>query len=46
MNSLHEHLTTNGVKLAIRRGVLRFSMHLYNNLEDVRRVVDLSREWS
>lgn len=45
MNSLYEHLSTNGVKLAIRRGVLRLSMHLYNNDEDVRRVVDLSREW-
>ena len=45
MNSLYEHLSTNGVKLAIRRGVLRFSMHLYNNLEDVTRVVDLAREW-
>ena len=45
MNSLHEHLSDNGVKLSIRRGVLRFSLHLYNNEEDVGRVVELAREW-
>ncbi len=45
MNDLHEHLTRNGVKLSIRRGVLRMSIGLYNNEADIDRVIDLSREW-
>ncbi len=45
MNSLHDYLTEHGVKLAIRRGILRFSLHLYNNDDDVDRVLALTREW-
>lgn len=45
MNSLYQHLTGNGVKLAIRRGVLRFSLHVYNNAADVDRVLELTRGW-
>lgn len=45
MNELHDHLTRNGVKHSIRRGVLRMSVGLYNNEADIDRVVDLSREW-
>ena len=45
MNGLYEHLLANRVKLAIRRGVLRFSLHVYNNEDDVDRVVQLAREW-
>ncbi len=45
MNSLYEHLTGNGVRLAIRRGVLRFSLHVYNDEDDVDRVLALTREW-
>jgi len=45
MNSLHEHLIDNGVKLAIRRGILRFSLHVYNNEDDVDRVLQLTKEW-
>lgn len=45
MNSLHDHLIENAVKLAIRRGVLRFSLHLYNNEDDIDRVLQLTREW-
>lgn len=45
MNNLHRYLVGNDVKLSIRRGVLRFSLHLYNNEEDVRRVVELARQW-
>lgn len=41
---LYEHLTDNGIKLSVRRGVLRFSLHLYNNEEDVDRVVALASE--
>jgi selenocysteine lyase/cysteine desulfurase len=45
MSHLHRHLVANGVKLSVRRGVLRFSLHLYNNEEDVERVIELAREW-
>ena len=45
MNELHEHLTRNGIKLSIRRGVLRMSIGLYNNEADMDRVIALCREW-
>jgi cysteine desulfurase/selenocysteine lyase len=44
-NRLYEHLVANRVKLSIRRGLLRFSLHVYNNMEDVERVLGLSREF-
>ena len=46
MNDLHRHLTENGVRLSIRRGVLRMTVALYNSEEEVDRVVRLAREWS
>lgn len=42
-NRLYEHLVANRVKLSIRRGMLRFSFHVYNNMDDVARVLELSR---
>ncbi|MYJ18955.1 MAG: aminotransferase class V-fold PLP-dependent enzyme, partial [Gemmatimonadetes bacterium] len=33
MNSLHRHLKASGIRLAIRSGVLRFSVGVYNNDE-------------
>ena len=44
-NRLYEHLTANRVKLSIRRGMLRFSMHVYNNMDDVEKVLGLTREF-
>jgi cysteine desulfurase/selenocysteine lyase len=44
-NQLYNHLEQNGVKLSIRRGMLRFSFHLYNNADDVARVLQLTREF-
>lgn len=44
-NRLYEHLTANRVKLSIRRGTLRFSLHVYNNMDDVARVLDLTRQF-
>lgn len=44
-NRLYEHLTANQVKLSIRRGMLRFSLHVYNSMADVERVLGLAREW-
>ncbi len=45
MNELHEHLTRNGVRLSIRRGVLRFSVGIYNDDADIDRVVELASTW-
>jgi cysteine desulfurase/selenocysteine lyase len=42
-NRLYAWLGENRVKLSIRRGVLRFSLHLYNNMDDVARVLELTR---
>jgi cysteine desulfurase / selenocysteine lyase len=39
--ALHKHLTENHVRLSIRRGILRFSLHVHNVLRDVERVLDL-----
>ena len=41
MNKLHKILTEEGVHLAIRKGVLRFSLHAYNNEEEVDQVVEI-----
>lgn len=45
MNQLYDFLTTNGVGISIRRGVLRMSVAVYNNASDIDRVLDLAREW-
>ena len=42
-NRLYAWLGENRVKLSIRRGMLRFSLHLYNNMDDVARVHELTR---
>ena len=44
-NQLYDHLVENRVKLSIRRGMLRFSLHVYNNMDDVERVLELTREF-
>jgi cysteine desulfurase/selenocysteine lyase len=38
---LHDH----DVRLSIRRGVLRFSLHVYNTSKDVERVLELTQQW-
>jgi cysteine desulfurase / selenocysteine lyase len=45
IQGLHDHLIENRVKLSIRRGTLRFAFHLYNNTDDVARVLELSRSF-
>ena len=45
LRALHEFLTERGVVLSIRRGVLRFSFHVYNNEDDVDRILDLVEGW-
>lgn len=44
-NRLYDHLAANRVKLSIRRGMLRFSLHLYNNSGDVARVLKLTEQF-
>lgn len=44
-NGLYKYLGDNQVKLSIRRGLLRFSLHAYNNTDDVQRVLELSKKF-
>jgi cysteine desulfurase / selenocysteine lyase len=44
-NQLYAFLTEHGVQLSIRRGVLRFSLHVYNTHKDVERVLELTQRW-
>lgn len=45
MQSLHDHLAACGVKLSLRRGALRFSIHVYNDASDIERVLGLVDAW-
>jgi cysteine desulfurase/selenocysteine lyase len=45
INRLYGHLVANRVKLSIRRGMMRFSFHVYNNRDDVERVLELCRDF-
>lgn len=45
MSKLFEHLVANGVRLSIRRDLIRFSFHIYNNTDDADEVVRLSEQW-
>lgn len=45
MSKLYNHLIANGVRLSIRRDLLRFSFHIYNNTDDVDETVRLCEQW-
>jgi cysteine desulfurase/selenocysteine lyase len=45
IQSLHDFLDARRVRLSIRRGVLRFSFHVYNDEADVDRILGLVKEW-
>jgi selenocysteine lyase/cysteine desulfurase len=45
MAGLHQYLTERGARLSMRRDLLRFSFHIYNNDADIDRVVALCRDW-
>lgn len=45
MLDLYSYLVAKGVKLTIRRGLLRFSLHAYNNEDDVDEVIELAGRW-
>ncbi|MEW5915215.1 MAG: aminotransferase class V-fold PLP-dependent enzyme [Gemmatimonadota bacterium] len=42
-NALYQRLTKHGVRLSIRRGVLRFGIGMYNNEADIASVIDIAR---
>ncbi len=42
---LYRHLTDGGVRLSVRKGVLRMSIGVYNDASDVDHVVELARQW-
>jgi cysteine desulfurase/selenocysteine lyase len=44
-NQLYTLLNQHDVRLSIRRGVLRFSLHMYNTPKDVERVLELTQQW-
>ena len=46
INSLHRHLTENGVRLSVRQGMLRMAFHLYNTEDDMGRVLELAGQWA
>ncbi|RWG09646.1 MAG: aminotransferase class V-fold PLP-dependent enzyme [Mesorhizobium sp.] len=45
IHSLHEHLLENQVIVSIRRGMLRFSLHLYNTVDEVDQVIAVTKNW-
>jgi cysteine desulfurase/selenocysteine lyase len=45
MNALSQHLLDGGVNHSVRKGVLRFSVGVYNAEVDVDRVLELAGEW-
>jgi cysteine desulfurase/selenocysteine lyase len=45
LQDLYAYLTAHRVKLSIRRGILRFSFHLYNDESDVERALGLVKAW-
>lgn len=44
-NQLYAFLNEHDVRLSIRRGVLRFSLHVYNTPKDVEWVLELTQRW-
>ena len=46
MQTLYDALVAHDVKLSIRKDMLRFSFHLYNSMEDVERVLEVTRQWA
>jgi len=46
MNTLHRYLIDAGVQHSIRSGVLRFSVGIYNDADDIDRVLELAGAWT
>ena len=46
LSSLYRHWFENGVRLSIRRGLLRLSLHAYNDASDIARTLALAKDWA
>jgi cysteine desulfurase/selenocysteine lyase len=46
MQSLYRAFCEAGIRLTIRRGILRLALHIYTNEEDVAQLIDTARRWS
>jgi cysteine desulfurase/selenocysteine lyase len=45
MLALHDHLMRANIRHTIRRGMLRMSLHYYNDEDDVGRTIAVARDW-
>lgn len=43
--SLQQSLASDGVQAAVRGRMVRFSIHFYNNAQDIRRAAESARKW-
>jgi selenocysteine lyase/cysteine desulfurase len=46
ISSFARLLRNGGVRLSVRRGMIRLSLHLYNNQDDVDRLVEIASGWN
>jgi selenocysteine lyase/cysteine desulfurase len=46
ISSFARMLRDAGIRLSVRRGMIRLSLHLYNDRDDVEGVVDAARRWN
>jgi len=46
INPLARILRNAGVRFSVRHGMIRLSLHLYNNQDDVDRLVDVAQRWN
>ena len=46
INALARILRNAGVRFSVRHGMIRLSLHLYNNQDDVDRLVDVAQRWN
>ena len=45
LTDLYQHWHEHGVRLSVRRGLLRLSLHAYNTPGEMERVIELARNW-
>lgn len=45
IQGIYEHLMANSIKVSLRRGFMRLSMHVYNNASDISHVLNIIREY-
>jgi selenocysteine lyase/cysteine desulfurase len=45
LQDLHEHLAENNIYVSYRNGAVRVSPHFYNDVEDIQKMVDVSKKY-